>query len=339
MNDSKSHTAPRFIVVIGTSAGGLTALEELVGYLKPGMRTAFFIVLHLSRKGIGDFLVHRLQRNTLLTCLIPSTNDPIREDHIYIAPPDHHLIVQKDTIIIGYGPEENRWRPSIDVLFRSAGAAYNGHTIGIVLTGLLDDGTAGMHAIKKCGGTSIVQDPNEAEYPDMPLSVLNNMEVDHCISLSAMGDLLGKITGNTEVKETEVPPEINAESQIAEKVATGIDKVTPLGDLSVYSCPDCGGSLWHIDNANICRYRCHIGHSYSETDLNSKQGEMLEATLWVALRMMEERKRLLKKMETDSTKKGFSRIATGHIESANALDVHINKLKQLLYAVQDADPI
>lgn len=179
---------PKFVIVVGTSAGGINALSEFVGQLKTGMDAAVFIVMHLSRTSISDFLFHKLQPLTKLQCEIAAENASIKKDHIYIASPNLHLLVKKGKIILGRGPEENRWRPSIDVLFRSAAAAYSTRTIGVVLTGLLDDGTTGMLAIKRSGGTCIVQDPNEAEYPDMPLSVLNNMEVDYSIGLANMGE-------------------------------------------------------------------------------------------------------------------------------------------------------
>src|SRR5687768_17024322 len=139
---------PAFVIVVGSSAGGLTALTELVSQLKPGMDAAVFIVMHLSRKGISDFLALRLQQYTTLPCAIATHRAAIEKGHIYIAPANHHLLVKENVMLLGYGPEENRWRPSIDVLFRSAAVAYGSHTIGIVLTGLLDDGTAGMVAIK-----------------------------------------------------------------------------------------------------------------------------------------------------------------------------------------------
>src|SRR5205085_2193329 len=146
-----------------------------------------------SHKSIGDFLVHRLQASTNYMCVLAKEGTPIAYDTIYIAPPNSHLLVGSDKIVIGQGPEENRWRPSIDALFRSAAAHHGSAVTGIVLTGLLDDGTAGMEAIKRSGGSTIVQDPNEAEFPDMPMSVLNNMEVDYCIRLAEMGDVLKKI--------------------------------------------------------------------------------------------------------------------------------------------------
>src|SRR5665647_95453 len=175
---------PKFVIIVGTSAGGLKALSEFAGQLKPGLDAAVFIVMHLSRTSISDFLMHRLQPLTDLKCEVATEGATIKKGHIYVAAPNLHLLVKKGKIILGYGPEENRWRPSIDVLFRSAAAAYSTRVIGVILTGLLDDGTTGMLAIKRSGGTCIVQNPNEAEFPDMPLSVLDNMEVNYCISLA-----------------------------------------------------------------------------------------------------------------------------------------------------------
>lgn len=331
----KENITPSFIVVVGSSAGGLTALTELVSQLKPGMNASLFIVMHLSRKGITDFLTHRLQQYTSLPCEIARHDAPIIKGHIYIAPPNHHLLVRDNKMVIGYGPEENRWRPSIDVLFRSAAVAYGHYAIGIIITGLLDDGTAGMLAIKRCGGICIVQDPNEAEYPDMPLSVLNHLEADYCISLADMGFTLQELTKNDVTKKTEIPQEIIREARIAEKVATGIGVVSDIGEQTPYSCPDCGGATWSITEGNIRRYRCHIGHSYSENDFIIKQGKNLEATLWVALRMMEDRKNLLNKLGSDLRKRGAVTIASGHEEKGTELQHHIDKLKDILFSTQE----
>lgn len=156
--------------------------------------------------------------------------------------PNLHLLVKKGIIILGRGPEEKRWRPSIDVLFRSAAVAYNTRAIGVVLTDMLDDGTTGMLAIKRSGGSCIVQDNNEAEYPDMPLSVLNNMEVDYCFPLAEMGEVIGAIT-QTSPEEKRAPNDVIIESQIAERVVVNYDNVRQLGEKSIYACPDCGGGL------------------------------------------------------------------------------------------------
>ena len=328
---------PKFVVVVGASAGGLNALSEFVGQLKTGMDAAVFIVMHLSRTSISDFLFHQLGPLTDLKCEIATEGASIKKDHIYIATPNLHLLVKKDKIILGRGPEENRWRPSIDVLFRSAAAAYSTRTIGVVLTGLLDDGTTGMLAIKRSGGTCIVQDPNEAEYPDMPLAVLNNMEVDYSIGLANMGEVIESIT-QTNPEEKPAPDDVIIESEIAERVVVDYDNVKQLGEKSIYACPDCGGGLWDITKkgggGKVVRYRCHIGHSYSEKDLVIKQGEIFESTLWTALRIMEERRNLLMKMENDHAKKGLAVIAKSYKEKADEIQGHVDKMKEVLFASQ-----
>ncbi len=330
-------STPKFVIVVGASAGGLNALSEFVGQLNTGMDAAVFIVMHLSRTSISDFLFHQLGPLTNLKCEIATEGASIKKDHIYIAAPNLHLLVKKDKIILGRGPEENRWRPSIDVLFRSAAAAYSTRAIGVVLTGLLDDGTTGMLAIKRSGGTCIVQDPNEAEYPDMPLAVLNNMEVDYSIRLADMGEVIESIT-QTNPEEKPAPEDVIIESEIAERVVVDYDNVKQLGERSIYGCPDCGGGLWDITKkgggGKVVRYRCHIGHSYSEKDLVIKQGEIFESTLWVALRIMEERRNLLMKMQDDHSKRGLAIISKNYKEKADEIQGHVDKMKEVLFASQ-----
>jgi two-component system chemotaxis response regulator CheB len=301
------------------------------------MDAAVFIVMHLSRTSISDFLFHQLGPLTDLKCEIATEGASIKKDHIYIAAPNLHLLVKKDKIILGGGPEENRWRPSIDVLFRSAAAAYSTRAIGVVLTGLLDDGTTGMLAIKRSGGTCIVQDPNEAEYPDMPLAVLNNMEVDYSIGLADMGEVIESIS-QTNPEQKPAPDDVIIESEIAERVVVDYDNVKQLGEKSIYACPDCGGGLWDITKKSgggkVVRYRCHIGHSYSEKDLVIKQGEIFESTLWVALRIMEERRNLLMKMQDDHSKKGLAIISKNYKEKADEIQGHVDKMKEVLFASQ-----
>ena len=329
---------PKFVVVVGASAGGLSALSEFVGQFEPEIDAAIFIVMHLSQTSISDFLMQKLQPLTKLPCEIATEGASIKKSHVYIASADLHLLVKKGTIILGRGPQENRWRPSIDVLFRSAAAAYSTRVIGVILTGLLDDGTTGMLAIKRSGGTCIVQDPNEAEYADMPLSVLNNMEVDYCIGLASMGEVIFSITQTTP-EEKPAPKDVIVESEIAERVVVDYDNVKVLGEKSIYACPDCGGGLWSINKGGdgqgkADRYRCHIGHSYSEGDLVIKQGEIFESTLWTALRIMEERRNLLKKMEDDNANRGFQTAAKTYHQKVDDIQVHVDKLKEVLYESQ-----
>jgi two-component system, chemotaxis family, protein-glutamate methylesterase/glutaminase len=193
-----------------------------------------------------------------------------------------------------------------------------------------------MLAIKNCGGISIIQNPDEAEYPDMPLSVLDNVEVDHCISLQNMGDVIAAIL-KSNPSEKEIPEEILIESQIAERVLVDYGSIERIAEQSIYACPDCGGTLWEINlkkNNKINRYRCHIGHSYTEKDLVVKQGEIFESTMWVALRILEERRNLFLKMEKDHLKKGLSVIAKPFRSKADAIQVHVDKMKEILFASQ-----
>jgi two-component system, chemotaxis family, protein-glutamate methylesterase/glutaminase len=328
---------PNFIIVVGTSSGGMNALIELVSQFNKEIEAAVFIVMHLSRNSISDFLVHRLQPHTMLKCEVAKDGALIERGRIYVAAPNQHLLVKMNMIILGRGPEENRWRPSIDVLFRSAAAAYSTRAIGIILTGSLDDGTTGMLAIKRSGGICIVQDPNEAEYPDMPLSVLNSMEVDYSVSLSKMGEIIFETTQG-EPEQIAAPSDIIIESDIAERVVVDYDNVRKIGEKSIYACPDCGGGLWAInkETGKSDRYRCHIGHSYSEDDLAIKQSQILESTLWTALRIMEERRNLLKKMEDDNLKKGLSKMALNYQEKGRDIQFHVDKMKEILYATQEA---
>lgn len=292
-------------------------------------------MLHLSNRAIGDLLVSRLQGYTTLPCLLAKNEQPIRKGHIYIAPPDCHLIIKEGMIKTAQGPEENRWRPSIDVLFRSAAVAYGESVIGIVLTGMLDDGTSGMMAIKKCGGATVVQDPNEAEYPEMPMAVLNAVEVDHCVSLSQMGFIIHETIRSFVPKGIPVAPEVKAEAEIAERTVTGIAHTQALGGAhSLYACPDCGGGLWELQENGTRRYRCHVGHAYSEADLVKKQGEALESTLWVALRMMEERRSLLMRIGDEESRRGLSKLSKSHHERAADLKHHIDVLKGLLFRTE-----
>ena len=321
---------PAFIIVIGTSAGGIKAIEKIVGQFNPDMDAAIFVVHHLSKSNGEEFLVERFQKATALKCELGKEGTKIKKGTIYIAPPNEHLLVKEDHIVLGHGPEENRWRPSIDVLFRSAAAAYNTRVIGIILTGLLNDGTAGMWAIKRSGGTCIVQDPKDAEFPDMPISILDHMDVNYSVPLNEIVPVIDKIMLSLP-EEIPAPPDVIAESRISEKAAIGHEEVEQLGQHSIYACPDCGGNLWQIsDKENIKRYRCHIGHSYTQRDLLIKQGEALETTLWISLRIMEERRNLLNEISNKVQKKGLKKIAEDQRQKSEQLEVHINKLKEIL---------
>ena len=322
-----------FIITIGASAGGLSAIGEIVSHLHKDINAAIFVVLHLSKAAMSDILLSRVQKNSPLPCKIAEDKEPIRQGQIYIAAPDTHLLVKEDKVLIGQGPPENRFRPSIDVLFRSAAVSHREKVIGIIVTGFLNDGTIGMQAIKHSGGYCLVQDPNEAEYPDMPLSVLESVEVDHVVPLRKMGEAILERINTAEIKGISPPESVVAESKLSEKAATSIEEVSKLGDESAFSCPDCGGRLWSIKNGKLKHYRCHIGHAYSENDLLLRQGETTEATLWAAVRMMEERKLLVEKIAREHGDRGLYKISSHYSEQSKSLREHITRLKELLFGI------
>jgi two-component system chemotaxis response regulator CheB len=251
------------IIVIGTSAGGLDALDALVSQLPTDLPSAIFIVQHMAPQNTGIALLHRLGRHKAFRCSLATNGEKFQAGRIYIGPSDHHLLIKKDHVLVTKGARENRYRPGIDPLFRSAAATHGNAVIAVVLTGLLDDGTAGLMAVKKCGGITIVQDPKEAAYSEMPRSALNNMDVDHCATISEIAGLIEKYAKKVPGKRRFVPDAIRIEAEIAERVLSDVAQVSGLGKQVPYNCPNCGGVLWEMTAAGLVRYRCHTGHSFT----------------------------------------------------------------------------
>ncbi len=229
-------------------------------------------------------------------------------------------------LLVTKGAHENRSRPAIDPLFRSAALSFGTGVIGIVLTGYLDDGTAGMKAIKKCGGTCIVQDPEEAEYPDMPKNVMNNVKVDYCLPIAQMGALLYKLVPQKLRKSKPVPKDVLIEAKIAERVLSDLASVNKVGDQVPFNCPGCGGVLWKVGKDKSARFRCHTGHAYTAASLLAEQTKKIEETMWTALRMFEERKNLLTEMAEG--KKGVG--SKSALERAKMSQVHIDRIRAIL---------
>ncbi|MDB6166448.1 MAG: chemotaxis protein CheB [Lacunisphaera sp.] len=321
---------PRFkIVVVGTSAGGLAALTKLLASLPADFPAAVLIVQHMAADVTGDVLVRRLAENCSLPCQHARDGETIVARRIYIAPPDHHLLVSKTKIVVSKGARENRSRPGIDPLFRSAAIGFGPRVIGVLLTGYLDDGTAGLVAIHRCGGTCVVQDPADADYPDMPQNALNNATIDHCLPLAALGALLVKLVHQPVAKRVPAPTDVILEARIAERVLSDVAAVNELGDQVPFNCPDCGGVLWQMKKGKVARYRCHTGHAFTAKVLVAEQTKKLEETLWIALRMFEERKNLLATM-ANPTSRRYSKSATP--ERLKESQVHIDRIRAILLA-------
>lgn len=333
MTNQNNDTDIKYIIVIGASAGGFKAVTELISRLPPDLPTAIFIVMHLARSSSPEIIRNYLEKFSGYDCRIATDDEPITRGRIYLAPADFHMIIKKDRLHLTKGPHENRYRPSIDVLFRSAAANYGSGVIGIILSGMLDDGTSGMSAIKRSGGTCLVQDPLDATYPDMPISVLTQVDVDHRVPVADMGYILDDIFTRPNKPHTPIPEDVKLEAEITERMLSSLDEVSKLGEHSNFTCPDCGGGLWELKNSPVKRYRCHTGHVYTERVLSEKQNEALEESLWVCIRMLEERRNLLMTM---AERRG-SNDESGHNRNEHSraaeLHMHIERLKELLTSV------
>lgn len=303
----------------------MDALDQVIGQLPADFPASIFIVQHLAPENTGVALLHRLGRHK--TVKLASDGENFHKGSIYIAPPDYHLLVKEKTMLVTKGARENRYRPAIDPLFRSAAVTHGPHVIGVILTGMLDDGTAGLIAIKRCGGVAIVQDPKDATYPDMPQSALNNTDVDHCVPAAEIGRLLEKLVQEPAGEAIPVPEDIQTEASIAERVLSDVAQVNGLGSQAPYNCPNCGGVLWEIERPDIKRYRCHTGHSFTADALLTSQSEKIEETLWISLRMFEERKNLLNKMLQKETR---SKAQSSYAERAKETEVHIERIRDML---------
>lgn len=323
------------IIVIGTSAGGFEVLVKLVAQLPGEMPAAVFIVVHMAATSSAEFLVQRLQKQTNHTCKVASHQELIQPGFIYLAPADHHLIISGNYTLITQGPRENQFRPAIDTLFRSAAASYSSHVIGIVLTGMLTDGTVGMEAIKRSGGLAVVQHPEEAEFPDMPLSVLKNLQVDYTLPVAEMGALVTRLLNEPVNRQQDVPEDIKMEAKIAERVMGSTEDVEKIGKKVPFTCPECGGNLWELTHGSVLRYRCHLGHTFHSHSLMKEINHELEETLWVALRIMEERKNLLTSMVEREENGVSSSWTNGQRERIEDIKVHINRIREVLMSTQN----
>lgn len=274
------------VVVVGASAGGIEALTTFVRGLPEDFAAAVVVVLHLPASGTS-VLPAILDRASALPATAAADGEPLEAGRIYVAPADHHLIVNPGELALSHGPRENGHRPSIDTLFRTAAATYGAQVIGVILSGTLDDGAAGLALVKEAGGTAIVQDPADAVYGGMPRAALQRTTVDHVVAVRDLPRLLADLVDGDVSAVLAQPttfPDPIVGIDVSRDAATGL------------ICPDCGGALWEVDEAGVPRYRCRIGHAYSPDTLVDSQGALLENALWSALRVLEERVDLLHRM-------------------------------------------
>src|ERR1044071_2500358 len=276
------------ILTIGASAGGVEALRVLVSLLPTELPAALFVVLHIPQDA-PSLLPALLQRAGSLPARHPADNTPIENGRIYVAPPNRHMLLEPGRVRIVHGPKENRHRPAVDPLFRSAAWAYRSRVVGVVLSGNLDDGTAGLSAIKACGGTAVVQDPAEALFSDMPINALRNVAVDHQLTIRQIAELLTDLARRTADPPDHVSPSIQTEVEFIKMTKEAEDMSELGGNPTAFACPSCHGALWELQNGNLTRYRCHTGHAFSPESLLAEQSDAIEQALYSALRALQEK--------------------------------------------------
>jgi two-component system chemotaxis response regulator CheB len=319
------------VIAIGASAGGVEALVTLASSLPANLSAAVFLVLHVPAQS-PSLLPDILNRVGPLHALHPTDGEAIRHGYIYVAPPDHHLLVEEGIVRVIRGPKENRHRPAIDALFRSAARTYGTRVVGVVLTGSMDDGTAGLLAIKRRGGVAVVQDPRDALFSSMPQSAIAHMEVDHVVPLSGIGPLLTQLSSEWAAAQGSYPitKDLETETKLAVMDTNEGQEREHVGTPSVFSCPECGGVLWEMQDGNLLRFRCWVGHAYSVDSILAGQTEAVEEALWTALKTLEESASFSHRLAHDARKGGKNWLAKRFNEKMQQAEQHAVVIRQVL---------
>jgi two-component system, chemotaxis family, protein-glutamate methylesterase/glutaminase len=321
-----SDPPPVRTAVVGASAGGVEALRSLVSALPPDYAGALLVVLHLAPMGTS-VLPQILSRAGDIPAEHAVDGEAIEAGRIYVAPPDRHLLVTDGRVVLDRGPRINGHRPAVDSLFRTAADAWGANAIGVVLSGVLDDGTAGLRAIKRCGGTAFVQDPDEALYEGMPRSAIEFAEPDLIATASAIGAAIATLAASPD------PPQEGVlyvpEDRFIEVDRGASDSPQP-GEPSGLTCPECNGAIWESVVDGLPRYACRVGHEYGPEAFDSHQAERVEAALWTALRALEERAALHRRIAARQQVSGNTRTAEKFSQRADVSVQNALVLRELL---------
>jgi two-component system chemotaxis response regulator CheB len=331
--------AERDIIVIGASAGGVEAVGDIVGALPPDLAAAVFVVVHFPSH-VTSVLPRILTRRGGLGAVHAENGAPIELGCVYVAPPDRHLLVERGHMRLVRGPRENAARPAVDPLFRSAARAYGARVIGVILTGNLDDGTAGLFAVKSAGGTAVVQDPSDAQYAGMPNSAVQHVAVDHLLPLAGIAPLLTRLVGSP-VEEKGPGPV--AQEQSAEVPISEMDRKALEGDRAgvpaEYACPECHGTLWEVKEGAMVRFRCRVGHAYSMETLLAEQASSMDAAVWAAYRALEERAALTERMAQRMGERGQPALAHRYIEQTREARERAELIRRVLLMGSEDVPV
>lgn len=321
--------AGRDIVVIGASAGGIEGIVEVVRGLPSDFPGSLFVVVHFPGS-VTSTLPRILSRAGPLPARHAKDGESMRPGMIYVAPPDCHLTILNSHLHLSRGPKENGSRPAIDPLFRTAARSFGARVVGVVLSGNLNDGTAGLIAIKQRGGLAMVQSLETALYPSMPRSAMEHLEVDYALAPADMGEHLITLARQpVQVSEEQTVPDQPEDAE--PDVVAVADRGTQPGIPSTMSCPECHGVLWEVKNDELVRFRCRVGHAYSDEALLVHQSENLEAALWTALRALEEHCALARRLSSRATQRGHTHSASAFTEQAMDAEHHASVIRSVLH--------
>ena len=322
------------IVVIGASAGGVEALSLLVKQLPSDLDAAVFVAVHFPANSISMLPMILNRADGLKAAHVRGGEQP-QPGHIYIAPPNYHLLIHPDRLELSRGPRENGHRPAIDPMFRSAAKAHGPTVVGVVLTGMLDDGTAGLKCIKAEGGVALVQDPAEAMFKGMPSSAIANVEVDGVLPLHDLADKIVELVIDAVDEPTLDANIMSPEDDIVDHEKNAAEQGKRPNAASPLTCPDCGGVLWEVDEGDLLRYRCHVGHAYSLDSLITEQAGDLERALWAAVRAIEERAILSRRLAAQARAQHRPRSVQQFTQRADEAEENARLIKRIILHQQE----
>ena len=326
------------LIAVGASAGGVQALQSLTRGLPADLAAAVLVVMHIGER--MSQLPAVLAKASVLPVAHGVDGDPLLPGRIYVAPPDHHMLANGSELRLTRGPREHHTRPAIDPTFRSVALAAGPDAIGVILTGMLDDGTAGLQVIKRCAGMAVVQSPDDAVYPDMPSSALRHVEVDHCVPLAQMGALLARLASSESEAHvtTPLPPDIAREQSLFLGSGNPLDNLQAIARPSTFTCPDCHGALWEVTNSKPTRFICHTGHAYSIRTLHQATAESADEAIWNALRATQEAALLLRYRAERAAEESDVRNSARWREAADELQQSTALLRSIVEKEPTAEP-
>jgi two-component system chemotaxis response regulator CheB len=322
--------SPVGLAVVGASAGGVEALTAFAGRLPADLECPVVVVLHVSSTSTSA-LPSILGRAGVLPSLAAADGDELRPGHRYVAPPDCHVMVTPAGLRLSRGPRENGHRPALDPTMRSAAQTFDGRTVGIVLSGTQDDGTAGLAAIKAHGGRALVQDPEEALYPGMPQSAMANLPLDGVLPVAELARWLTRAAGGAERGEALAPP-----PPLEGALFTG-DAPSDAG--TRFTCPDCGGGIYEVAGSGVTHLQCSVGHAYSPESFTAEHGRELERALSTASRTLDDRAVLLERMAVRAKGNGQPRSAADFERQAHAAREHALVIRQSMQRFDDSQMV